>query len=141
MTGFEYCAAVGMIYEGMVDEGVECIADIRARYDGLKRNPFSEPECGHHYARAMASWSAVLALSGFHYSAVERTMAFTATPGRYFWSNGYAWGVCDISPDTVRLTLRYGTLRLTRLKVGEQVVEPDSEIRLDAESPVAEIAL
>ena len=46
MTGFEYCAAVGMIYEGMEKEALTCIRSIRDRHDGAKRNPFSEPECG-----------------------------------------------------------------------------------------------
>lgn len=50
MTGFEYCAAVGMIYEGMEKEALTCIRSIRDRHDGAKRNPFSEPECGHHYS-------------------------------------------------------------------------------------------
>ena len=40
-------------------------ANVRARFDGEKRNPWDEAECGHHYARAMSSWSAILALSGF----------------------------------------------------------------------------
>ena len=35
----------------------EIVRDIRARFDGEKRNPFDEPECGRHYARALASWS------------------------------------------------------------------------------------
>ncbi len=74
MTGFEYAAAIGMLYEGQTAAGLKCIADIRARYDGLKRSPFDEAECGHHYARAMASWAAVLALTGFHYSGVTQTM-------------------------------------------------------------------
>jgi non-lysosomal glucosylceramidase len=92
MTGFEYTAAVGMIYEGQVEAGMKCIEDIRLRYDGRKRSPFDEAECGHHYARAMASWAALLALTGFQYSAVERTMTFAARAGRFFWSTGYAWG-------------------------------------------------
>ncbi len=74
MTGFEYTAAVGMLYEGLTKEGLTCIADIRDRYDGRKRSPFDEAECGHHYARAMASWAAVLALTGFHYSGVDKSM-------------------------------------------------------------------
>ena len=55
MTGFEYTAAVGMLYEGM-DGGraCKCIQAIRDRYDGARRSPFDEAECGHHYARAMA---------------------------------------------------------------------------------------
>jgi hypothetical protein len=36
MTGFEYTAAVGMLQEGMEEEGQRCIEAIRARYDGRK---------------------------------------------------------------------------------------------------------
>ena len=97
MTGFEYTAAVGMLYEGMTGEGLQSIRDIRARYDGLKRNPFDEAECGHHYARAMASWAAVLALTGFRYSAVTRELSLAGNPGRIFWSTGYAWGTGAIA--------------------------------------------
>ena len=78
MTGFEYTAAVGMLYEGDIENGLRCIKAIRDRYDGRKRNPFDEAECGHHYARAMASWAAILALSGFKYSAVDGTIGFAA---------------------------------------------------------------
>ena len=100
MTGFEYAAAVGMLQEGLTAEGLECIEAIRKRYDGRRRNPFDEAECGHHYARAMASWAAVLALTGFHYSAVDGTLEFAAAgkPVRWFWSNGSAWGVCSQKP-------------------------------------------
>ena len=72
MTGFEYSTASLMLYTGMLDHGLECIGDIRSRYDGVRRNPWDEAECGHHYARAMASWSAVLALSGFRYRGPAR---------------------------------------------------------------------
>jgi hypothetical protein len=96
MTGFEYTAAVGMLYEGMEEEALEVIAAIRARYDGRKRSPFDEAECGHHYARAMAAWGAVLAMSGFEYSGVDKAMRFAARPGTWFWSNGSAWGMCRI---------------------------------------------
>jgi hypothetical protein len=92
MTGFEYTAAVGMIYEGQIENGLKCIQNIRDRFDGIKRSPFDEAEAGHHYARAMASWSALLALSGFHYSAVEGEIRFDPMEGTNFWSNGYAFG-------------------------------------------------
>ena len=61
MTGFEYVAAAEMIFQGMDDEALRVVRAIRARHDGLKRNPFSEPECGHNYARSMASWNCLLA--------------------------------------------------------------------------------
>jgi uncharacterized protein (DUF608 family) len=96
MTGFEYSAAALMLYAGMLREGVECIENIRRRYDGERRNPWDEAECGHHYARAMAAWSGILALSGFRYHGGERRV--TVRPRGYqasffcFWSCGSGWG-------------------------------------------------
>jgi non-lysosomal glucosylceramidase len=123
MTGFEYTAAVHMLYEGQVEDGLKAIAAIRARYDGRKRSPFDEAECGHHYARAMASWAAVLALTGFHYSGVEQALRFAGSQERrrFFWSNGDAWGACEQRPVEagveVRLNVLHGTLRLRRLEL------------------------
>ncbi len=97
MTGFEYTAAIGMLYEGQTENGLRCISNIRSRYDGRKRSPFDEAECGHHYGRAMASWSAVLALTGFHYSGVTKEITFGDITGKYFWSDGYAYGTAEIS--------------------------------------------
>ena len=119
MTGFEYTAATGMIYEGMTSEGVKCIRNIRDRYDGRKRSPFDEAECGHHYARAMASWAAIPALTGFHYSAVEESIEFAPHEGTFFWSNGYAWGTVTIRKEekkyNVTLTAEYGKIRIKKI--------------------------
>jgi non-lysosomal glucosylceramidase len=119
MTGFEYTAAIGMLYEGQTSAGLRSIADVRNRYDGVKRSPFNEAECGHHYARAMIAWAAHLAITGFHYSGVEQTMTFTAEAGRWFWSNGSAWGTVTIreqGPDhRVSLEVLSGQIRLKRL--------------------------
>ena len=123
MTGFEYTAAVGMLYEGDIENGLKCIAAIRDRYDGRKRNPFDEAECGHHYARAMASWAAILALSGFGYSAVTGSMRFAAPTqdSRHFWSTGYAWGSCAFSPNggscDVDLTVLFGEVSITEFEL------------------------
>lgn len=125
MTGFEYCAAVGMFYEGLEEDALRCIESIRDRHDGAKRNPFSEPECGHHYARSMASWASVIAFSGFEYSGVSKRMRITSRPGTYFWSNGYAWGTCKVTDSNVMVNVLKGTLQLNKLKVGD-----DKEIRL-----------
>jgi len=118
MTGFEYAAAVGMLYEGQMDDGLQCIKNIRDRYDGRKRSPFNEAECGHHYARAMASWASVLALTGFSYSGVEKSMTFAAQDGTFFWSNGYAWGDCSLKRQKrgvrVELSVLQGELVLSR---------------------------
>jgi len=93
-TGIEYGAAVLMLQEGRIRDGLKVMEAVRERFDGRKRNPFDEPECGHHYARAMASWAAMLALTGFQYSGISHTITFSASkkPSQCFWSNGYAWG-------------------------------------------------
>jgi non-lysosomal glucosylceramidase len=122
MTGFEYTAAAGLLYEGLVDEGLDVIARVRARYDGLRRNPFDEAECGHHYARAMASWAAILALTGFGYSAVTKTLTLGTRPGRFPWSTGHAWGeyVLDASSTGaahLELTALEGTMTLTVVRL------------------------
>lgn len=128
MTGFEYCAAVGMIYEGLSDDGLKCISSIRSRFDGAKRNPFSEPECGHHYARSMASWSAVIALSGFHYSGVDKSMAITAADGRWFWSNGSAWGVVSNAGGKTTLEVIEGSLELKSFCSGERTYKKNIKL-------------
>ena len=123
MTGFEYTAAIGMLYEGDIDNGLKCISAIRDRYDGQKRNPFDEAECGHHYARAMASWAAILALTGFQYSAVEQTISFAAPTEkrRHFWSSGYAWGSCALNPNgggcDVEFEVLHGEIAFTAFRL------------------------
>ncbi len=85
-TGIEYQVAAHMFFEGMHEEGAQIVEAARQRHDGIRRNPWNEPECGHHYARALASWSSVLALSGFEYArrsgpfGAPRGLRATATP-------------------------------------------------------------
>jgi uncharacterized protein (DUF608 family) len=116
MTGFEYSTAAHMIYEGQVENGLQIFKDIRDRYDGYKRNPFNEGEYGHRYARAMAAWAGILAYTGFQYSAVDKTMAFNAKNGTYFWSNGYQYGSVKIEDGidykNVTLTVKNGNINL-----------------------------
>ena len=111
MTGFEYAAAVHMLQEGLEADGLKCIQAIRSRYDGRRRSPFDEAECGHHYARTLASWGAVLALTGFQYSAVDHSLTLNGAPGNYFWSHGAGWGTCDIKKSGKKTNV---TLRVTR---------------------------
>ncbi|MEP7258151.1 MAG: GH116 family glycosyl hydrolase, partial [Flavitalea sp.] len=111
-TGLEYTAATGMIYEGLLDEGVKVITAVRNRYSGSRRNPFNEEECGNHYVRAMASWSSILAISNFNYSAVTEKFSITSKPGNYFWSNGYSWGNASVSQNKLTITVLHSRLKL-----------------------------
>jgi uncharacterized protein (DUF608 family) len=117
MTGFEYTAAVSMIQMGMDDDALRVIQAIRNRFDGRKRNPFDEPECGHHYGRALASWNTLVAWSGFHYSAVDRRISFGSRSGSHFWSNGSEWGTFELMDNRAVLRVLHGSLPVERLSV------------------------
>ena len=67
MSGFEWQVATHMLHEGMVVEGLAVARTIHDRYHAKKRNPFNEVECGDHYARAMASYGILLAVTGFEH--------------------------------------------------------------------------
>jgi len=95
-TGIEYLYATQLFYAGMVPEGVQCFENVRRRYDGERRNPWDEPECGHHYARAMSAWSGIVALSGFLYRGAEKSVVAVPKirPANFtsFWSTATGWG-------------------------------------------------
>lgn len=105
-TGVEYQVATQLFREGMVEEGLELVEAVRARYDGFKRNPWDEIECGHHYVRSMASWGLLVALSGYEYDLPHRRISFSPPAGdaafSCFFSTGGAWGVYrqSVDPDS-----------------------------------------
>ena len=72
--------------EGMVDRGLDIVRACRDRYDGRIRNPFNEYECGHWYARAMASYGLIQGLTGVRYDAVDRTLYIDSRVGNNFKS-------------------------------------------------------
>lgn len=121
MTGFEHSTAALMVYSGMVEEGVECIHNIRSRYDGEKRNPWDEAECGHHYARAMASWSSVVAISGFDFGGASG--AVVAVPRvahqnfHSFWSTATGWGTFTYAGGRFHLEVLAGTLECASCEI------------------------
>jgi non-lysosomal glucosylceramidase len=124
-TGIEYQVAAHLVYEGLVEEGLEIVRGLRARHDGLRRNPWDEFECGHHYARALASWSLLTALSGFDYDAQTGTLAFAPRVNeadfRCFFSTGTAWGLFTqrrtAEGYTATLEVRHGELTLNALRL------------------------
>ncbi|MBZ5545426.1 MAG: hypothetical protein LAO07_17395 [Acidobacteriia bacterium] len=122
-TGLEYQFAAHLIFEDMLDEALTVIESTRRRHDGERRNPWNEPECGHHYARAMSSWALIVALNGFHYSGPERRLTLTPRVKggnlRSFWTVPEGWGTFSHtnSPASLRVEVRAveGSLVLRRL--------------------------
>jgi non-lysosomal glucosylceramidase len=116
MTGFEYQAACHMIQEGLVEEGLRVVRAVRDRYDGARRNPWNEIECGSNYARAMASYSLLLAFAGFEFDRTRGHIGFkpVGAPGRFatFWSLEGAWGQFESEAAGVTLRVIKGALPL-----------------------------
>lgn len=127
-TGVEYQVAAHLIYRGLLDEGLSIVKAVSERYDGVRRNPWNQIEWGNHYSRAMASFSVFLALTGFRYSAVERSLAFhprlATDKFRCFYSAGSAWGEFRQERQGRRLTstleCRHGQLALRSLTLGSE---------------------
>ncbi|HEX4771071.1 MAG TPA: GH116 family glycosyl-hydrolase [Bryobacteraceae bacterium] len=123
-TGIEYLVAAQFLYAGMLREGLEAVEDVRWRFDGERRNPWDEPECGHHYARAMSAWSTVLALNGFAYHAASRQLSIAPKlkPSRFhsFWSAGPGWGQFSVAREpgkqVIELVVTEGRLPLSSIQ-------------------------
>ena len=128
-TGQEYLAAAHLLFAGMTHEGVEAVRNVRARYDGERRNPWNEPECGHHYARAMSSWSTLLAASGFRYHGGEQSVAIKAAPGfRCFWSTATGWGIFRVTAAGASLRVDHGKLVVRAATVNGKKSTPNATI-------------
>jgi len=133
-TGVEYQVAAHLIYRGMIEEGLNIVKAIGARYDGVRRNPWNQIEWGNHYSRAMSSYSLLLALSGFRYSAVERRITFRPRSDKdhfnCFFAAGSGWGMYTQSVQekslSAKLDCRYGELTLLRLVLGGAEKAPGS---------------
>lgn len=96
MTGFTYQAAAHMISEGLVDEGMTMIKAIHDRYAPEKRNPYNEIEYGSHYIRAMSSYGAFIAASGFTIHEPKGKIGFSpkinASNFKSAFITGNSWG-------------------------------------------------
>lgn len=119
--GIEYQVASHLIRRGHVREGAEIVRAVRARHDGVRRNPFAEFECGSWYARSMASFALLWAVSGADHDAPSACLSFaprTRGPFSCVWSAQQAWGTIAITARTARLRVEHGRLALRRLAVG-----------------------
>ena len=101
----------------MVEEGLDIVRACRARYDGRIRNPFNENECGHWYARAMASYALLQALTGARYDAVERTLHLEPKiqgDFRSFLATATGFGTVGLSDGKPFLEVRAGHIDVDR---------------------------
>lgn len=119
MCGMEYQAASHMIQEGLLEEGFEIVRAVRERFDGEKRNPWNEFECGSNYARSMASFALIPSISGFTYDMYGKTIGFDPKqPGEEFtsfWSVDSAWGIFEKTAEGCSIQVLWGGLKLKKM--------------------------
>jgi len=146
--GIEYQVASHMIYEGIINEGLAVAMGVRKRHRGDRRNPWNEFECGHHYSRSMASYTLMLALSGFRYSAPEKRLGFSPRihqeKFKTYFSTAAGWGlysqnIRDKGAEMV-LDLKYGSLCLNRLDLPSiDLQKPQVKVTLEGKKIKAQV--
>lgn len=131
-TGIEYAAAGAMIFEGLIDQARQIVRMARSRYDGRLRpgldsgpggNPYNELECGKFYARAMSSWSLLIASQGQVLEGPKGLLGFKPRwqpeDHRSFYTAPEGWGLFvqrrEGKQQTDRIEVRHGRLRVKEL--------------------------
>ena len=115
MTGFEYQMAGLLISRGYVEEGKRLVYALHRRFDGERRNPWNEFECGSNYARSMASFALLPIFAGLSYDLGQGMIGFAPVEkGDYttFWSLGAAYGTFSVTDQKAELKLCEGTVTL-----------------------------
>lgn len=142
MTGFEYGAAVTMMQNGMIDEGLMLLKVVADRYDGRLRtegvsnvvngpwgysgNPYGDDECGKYYGRSLSVWSALTALQGFIYDGPAGLIGFRPIlqPENHasFFSVAQGYGLFEQTQSNNALTaviaMREGSVHLSEVVLG-----------------------
>jgi hypothetical protein len=116
-TGTEYQVAAHCLFENMKEEGMRLLCALRRRYDGSRRNPYNEIECGDHYARAMAGFSVLEAYTGASYDAWAGHLRIGRGAERYPLLAGTGWGEVQNRAGEARVTILGGEVRLAKLSV------------------------
>ncbi|MDB4584193.1 non-lysosomal glucosylceramidase [Draconibacterium sp.] len=111
-TGIEYQVASHLMCMGEVEKGLEIVKEVRKRYDGKTRNPFNEYECGHWYARAMASYGLLQGLTGVRYDAVDEKLYVDSRVGDFtsFLSTEYGFGTVEFKNGEAEIDVVYGEI-------------------------------
>lgn len=146
MHGFEWAAASQMLMYGLYDEGMNVIKGIRDRYDGKKRNPWNEFECGNNYARSMASYALLNTFSGFSFDLCKGYVGFVPllddNDFQCFWSLGSCWGNYKQKSTGAKIELLYGELELNSIKLNftpSKIISGTQKIRFKMEDEIIKL--
>ena len=165
MSGFEWQVAAHMIQEGealsakdgtgfiespddprsLTLRGLAVARAIHDRYSPAQRNPYNEIECSDHYARAAASYSLLLALSGFAHDGPRGLLGFDPklepTAFKCPFTAAEGWGSFSQRLENgtwkAEITIARGSLRLIDLLL--PWLAPRATVRLDTKPVKATI--
>ena len=119
MTGFEYSFAGLLAEYGMIDESLQVIKAVRERFDGKKRNPWNEIECGNNYARSMSSFALLTIFSGFEFDIPHNHIGFNPKVNKEnyksCWFVDSAWGNFSIENNVVLIEILEGKIDLSSI--------------------------
>ena len=101
------------------------IKAIHNRYDPVKRNPYNEVEYGNHYTRAMSSYGAFVAASGFKYHGPKGILGFNPKINPENFKSAFitaeGWGSFtqkrSRGEQINTLKIRYGTINLCEISL------------------------
>ncbi len=119
-TGIEYQVASHLILFGEVEKGLQLVKATRARYNGRVRNPYDEYECGHWYARAMASYALIESFTGIRYDAYSKTMYINPKmEGDFdsFLSTDTGYGLAGVKDGKPYINVISGTIDVHHIQV------------------------
>ena len=118
-TGIEHQVAAHLMLAGKIKEGLEIVKVSRNRYDGRIRNPFNEYECGHWYARALASYGYLQCLTGVRYDAVDKTLFIDSKLGDFvsFLSTENGFGTVALKQGKPTLKVVHGSIPVEKVIV------------------------
>jgi uncharacterized protein (DUF608 family) len=119
-TGIEYQVASHLLLKGYVKEGLDIVRGCRNRYDGIIRNPYNEYECGHWYARAMASYALLQTYTGVRFDNVTKTLyAKTNNSNNYktFLSTATGYGNVEMINGKIKVTVVSGNIEINDIVI------------------------
>ena len=118
-TGIEYQVAAHLASYGFREEAEAIVRALRERYDGERRNPFDEYECGHWYARALACYALLEAYTGVRYDAVTKTLYAKAGNSKSFLSTATGYGTVKVNGTDVSVNVVHGKIDVEKIVVTE----------------------
>jgi Predicted bile acid beta-glucosidase len=123
-TGIEYQVASHLMLLGETNKALEIVRTCRNRYDGRRRNPFNEFECGSWYGRALSSYGMLQGLTGVRYDAVDKTLYIDSQIGDFtsFLSTETGFGTVTYKQGKPVVKAVYGTIPVKRFMIsGKQI--------------------